>query len=504
MRLAVLQFTHETVTFLPNDTTRNDFIYPGSPVSGDALLATDPKRYIGGFVQVAREYDGVELVGITSPLWPRTGTAPGWITADAYGHFLDVMVAELRAHGPFDGVYLALHGAMAVRGIPCPEADIARQIRDAVGERAVIVGTFDLHGNEDSAFLDHADMAFAVKYFPHYDGHLQGERAARMLVRAVRGDYRPVHRTIKVPILSPTVAQWTGAAPWSDLVQRALVWEAREPDVFVNVFFGFPWGGAPDGGMTVQAMTNGDPDLADRVVRDVAAFAWRHRRALLDAARIHRIADGVSLAREAVAAGATPVVLADHSDRSGKATWLLREILAQGLTRTLVATIASAEAVADALARSLEPGDPFDATVGGGADPSAGAPVRITGTVLRVVAAPEPGVAGSGGGGGHWICVSFGTGNVLVLSPQLAQIVEPGELWSLGLDPTAFDVLAIKSRVHFRRGFDDSGYARTVLLVEPPEPFLGTVRLDHLLYTQMRAADFFPYGDPPDPTDSDP
>lgn len=499
MRLAVLQFTHETVTFLPNDTTRDDFIYPGSPAAGAALLATDPKGYMGGFVQVAREYDGVELVGITSPLWPRTGTASGWITADAYAHFLGQMVAELRAQGPFDGVYLALHGAMAVRGVPRPEADIARQVRAAVGEGAILVGTFDLHGNEDAAFLDHADMAFAVKYFPHYDGHLQGQRAARMLVRAVRGDYRPAHRTLKVPILSPTVVQWTGAAPWSDLVQRALVWEAREPDVYVNVFFGFPWGDAPDGGMTVQAITDDDPALAERVARDVADFAWRQRRALLESTRIHTIADGVRLARAAVAEGAAPVVLADHSDRSGRATWLLREILRQGLARTLVATVASP----DIAAGSLAAGDPFDAPVGGGGDPSAGDPVRITGTVLRIVAAPEPGVAGSGGGG-TWICVAFGAGNVLVLSPQLAQIVEPDELWRLGLDPADFDVVAIKSRVHFRRGFDDSGYARTILLVEPPEPFLGTVRLDHLAYAQMRAADFFPYGDPPGPVPSDP
>jgi microcystin degradation protein MlrC len=499
MRLAVIQFTHETVTFLPNDTVREDFVYPGSPASGDALLATDPKGYMGGFVQVAREYDGVELVGIASPLWPRTGTGSGWVTADAYAHFLDAMLAELRAQGPFDGVYLALHGAMAVRGVPRPEADIARQVRAAVGGRAVLVGTFDLHGNEDAEFLRHADLAFTVKYFPHYDGHLQGQRAARMLVRTVRGDFRPAHRTIKVPILSPTVVQWTGAPPWSDLVQRALVWEAREPDVFVNVFFGFPWGDAPDGGMTVQALTNGDPDLADRVARDVAAFAWRHRRALLDAAHVHPIADGVRLAREAVASGASPVVLADHSDRSGRATWLLGEVLRQGLARTLIATVASPALVTAAVAQGLSAGDPFDAMVGGGADPSAGEPVRVTGTVLRLLDAPAPGVAGSGGGGGHWLCVAFGSGNVLVVSPQLAQIVEPDELWRLGLEPADFDIVAIKSRVHFRRGFDDSGYARTILLVEPPEPFLGTVRLDHLPYRQMQAGAFFPYGDPPGP-----
>ena len=42
---------------------------------------------------------------------------------------------------------------------------------------------------------------FTVKYFPHYDGHLQGERAARTLVRAIRGDYKPTHVTVKVPII---------------------------------------------------------------------------------------------------------------------------------------------------------------------------------------------------------------------------------------------------------------------------------------------------------------
>jgi microcystin degradation protein MlrC len=50
-----------------------------------------------------------------------------------------------------------------------------------------------------------ASGAFCVKYFPHYDGYLQGERAARTLVRAIKGDYEPAHVTLKVPIISPTV-----------------------------------------------------------------------------------------------------------------------------------------------------------------------------------------------------------------------------------------------------------------------------------------------------------
>ncbi len=490
IRIAVLHFSHETVTFLANDTTRDDFIYPGSPARGDALLSWERKSYMGGFVQVAREYDQVELVGIESPLWPKTGTGSGWITTDAYEHFTGKMIAEIEAEQPFGGIYLCLHGAMGVRGVPRPEAELARRVRSAVGPDAVIAATFDPHGNEDEAFLRYADMAFAVKYYPHYDCHLQGQRAARCLVRAIRGDYRPAHATAKVPIITPTVVQWTGASPWMDLVQRALTWEAREPDTYVNVFFGFPWADVPDVGMTFQAITNGDPTLARTIVDDMVGTAWRQREALVSSAKVHAISEGVALARQAVQQGRTPVVLADHSDRSGHATWLLKEIIAQDLSNTLIATIADAEAIKTLKARGATAGDAFDMEIGGLVDPSAGEPVRIRGTIVRTTEVS----------GQLWINVAFGHGNVVVISPYLAQIMEPSALRALELDPDAFQVIALKSRVHFRRGFDDTGFAKTILLVEPAEPFLGTVRLDRLEYRNVDLMQYYPYGTPTFPS----
>jgi hypothetical protein len=136
IRIAVLHFAHETVTFLKHDTTLDDFIYPGSPAKGEALLAHDARSYMGGFVKVAREFDGVELVGIDSPLWPKTGTGSGWITQEAYETFVGKMIAEIAATGKFDGVYLCLHGAMGVRGVPRPEAELARRVRLVVGPEA--------------------------------------------------------------------------------------------------------------------------------------------------------------------------------------------------------------------------------------------------------------------------------------------------------------------------------------------------------------------------------
>jgi microcystin degradation protein MlrC len=486
IRIAVLHFSHETVTFLKNDTTLEDFIYPGSPAKGDALLGFDPKYYMGGFVKMAREFDGVELVGIESPLWPKTNTGSGWITQDAYESLVGRMIAEIKAEKPFDGVYLCLHGAMAVRGVARPEAELARRVREAVGPKAFIAATFDLHGNEDDAFLSYADMAFTVKYFPHYDGYLQGERAARTLVRAIRGDYKPTHVTTKIPIISPTVLQWTGASPWMDLVQRALTWEAREPDVYINLFFGFPFADVPDVGMTLQVLTNGNPELARDISRDLAETIWRLRKTLLTATKVHSIPEGVAQAKQAVQSGETPVVLADYSDRSGYATWLLREIIAQDLSNTLVATIADAATTAKLKAEGAKAGDPFDMEVGGLADESAGAPVRIQGTILNIVESH----------GQFRACIRFGRDNVLVLSTYLVQIMEPSSLKELGLDPHAFQVMAIKSRVHFRRGFHDNGFAKTILLVEPTEPFLGTVHLDKLPYQNVDLKNYYPYGNP--------
>ena len=100
------------------------------------------------------------------------------------------------------------------------------------------------------------------------------------------------------------------------------------------------------------------------------------------------------------------------------------------------------------------------------------------------------------GPGQRWIAVDIGNGNTVVLSPYLVQIMEVDTLRNAGLEPDAYDVIAIKSRAHFRRGFDDNGWAKTILLVEPLEPFLGTVRLEALPYKHADLKKFYPYGNP--------
>jgi len=57
-------------------------------------------------------------------------------------------------------------------------------------------------------------------------------------------------------------------------------------------------------------------------------------------------------------------------------------------------------------------------------------------------------------------------------------------------------VFVVKSRVHFRRGFDETGYAKTIIVVEAPEPFVGTTFLDALPYEHVDLEEHYPYGVP--------
>ena len=59
-----------------------------------------------------------------------------------------------------------------------------------------------------------------------------------------------------------------------------------------------------------------------------------------------------------------------------------------------------------------------------------------------------------------------------------------------------FDVFVVKSRVHFRRGFDETGFAKTILIVEAPGPFIGTTALDALNYEFAPIEKLYPFGEP--------
>lgn len=484
LRIAVAKYQHETCTFCPGgDTQVEDWLRQSEPISGEALLESG--GYMRGFAQRAREFGDVELVPLTSPDGVFGGSSRSWNTRETFDHFLDAMLAELEDQLPVDAVYLALHGAMAVRDVPRPEAEIARRFRERVGPDVPIAATFDLHGNEDGEFLRHADFSFVTKRYPHYDAYIQGERAARALRLAARGEYVSTTATRKPGVVTATVLQWTGQSPSMEIMERARRWEAREADAYVSVFYGYPWSDVPDVGATVQVMTNDDQALADRIADDMDDFIWRVREEFA-VGSYPGPSEAARLVADAVAQGETPVAVGDHSDRPGDATHILAAFQQAGLRKALYGTITSPATLEALAASGARPGDPFDMEIGG-FTPSGGAPYRVQGVLEHL---------GAGFGHDTVAAVSFGDGNLVFLTPTYTQVLYP-EAFRLGeIDPADYDVFVVKSRVHFRRGFDETGFAPTIVVVEAPEPFVGTTFLDALSYENVDLGTLYPYGTP--------
>ena len=487
LRFAVMTFAHETCTFCPggdSDIERWTKLRP--PYVGDEVM--NAGSYVQGFVRAAGEYSDVELIGLESPAGVYGGSSASWTTEEAFEHFLGIMLQDLKEAMPVDGVYLALHGAMAVRNVPRPEAEIARRFREIVGPDVPIVGSFDLHANEDEEFLRWADMAFITKRYPHYDSGLQGERSARALVRIAKGLYDPTTASRKPGVITPTVLQWTGQSPSMDIMERARRWESREVDVYVSVAYGFPWSDVPDVGATVHVMTNNDQELADRIADDMSDFIWRMREDLFgDKPALPEVA--ASQAATAFAAGNTPVVLADYSDRSGDSTFTLQQVVDKQLSGVLIATVRDERVIERLVSSSAQVGDLFSMEVGGFAAPSSGDPVQIDGTLSYL---------GEAFGYPQVAVVDFGDRNTLIITPALKQVIWTEEVEFGPIDPDDYDMFVVKSRVHFRRGFDETGYASTIILVDAPGPFVGTNALDALPYENVTLTDYYPYGTPQD------
>ena len=486
LRFAVMTFSHETCTFCPGgDSDIERWTRIRAPYVGDEVLSAG--SYVRGFVAAAREYKDVELVGLESPVGVFGGSSASWSTEDAFDHFMDRMLEDLREAMPVEGVYLALHGAMAVRNIPRPEAEIARRFREVVGPDVPIVGSFDLHGNEDEEFLRWADMAFVTKRYPHYDSAIQGARSARSLVRMARGMYKSTTATRKPGVITPTVVQWTGKSPAMNIMERARRWEAREHGVFVSVFYGFPWADVPDVGATVHVMTNDDQELADNIADDMSDYIWRVREDLFGE-EFAQPDTAAGKAADAFASGATPIVLADYSDRSGDATHVLREVVDQSLSGVLIATVRDERILETLLQSNAQVGDRFSMPVGGFAGPASGSPVQIDGTLTYL---------GAGFSFDTVAIVDFGDRNSLIITPALKQVIWTEELAFGPLQLDNFDTFVVKSRVHFRRGFDETGYAKTIIVVDAPGPYIGTIHLDALPYENVTLSDYYPYGTPP-------
>jgi microcystin degradation protein MlrC len=270
-----------------------------------------------------------------------------------------------------------------------------------------------------------------------------------------------------------------------DIMERARRWEARHAGVFVSVFFGFPWSDVPDVGTTIHVMTNNDQNLADSIANDMNEYSWRVRKEFVN--RDYPMPDeAVRRTLEAINSGATPVVLGNYSDRPGDATWILKELLANNVQGILYSALRDEKVLDSLVSSDVKVGDHFDQTVGGFTGPQAGTPIRLTGSIKYF--------------GPLWnyknvAAIELPGNNLVIIVPAYTQITSPTELRFGGIIPEDYQVFVVNSRVHFRRGFDETGYAKTILVVDAPGPWIGTTRLDALEYHNVDLTSLYPYNE---------
>jgi microcystin degradation protein MlrC len=100
MRIAVATISHETCTFCPQPTDIAECEFYGPPMRGNDVLAVG--GYARGFVDAAREYEGVELIGVYSPRDAKGGSSGSWVTREAFDKYTNGMagtILEVAAPG---------------------------------------------------------------------------------------------------------------------------------------------------------------------------------------------------------------------------------------------------------------------------------------------------------------------------------------------------------------------------------------------------------------------
>ena len=127
--------------------------------------------------------------------------------------------------------------------------------------------------------------------------------------------------------------------------------------------------------------------------------------------------------------------------------------------------------------------------------------LRRVGTAATVIAAL---VAWLGAWHSGWAAPASGAGK----KPAASACDRPAFRVVVDVGHTAESPGAISARGVYEYGFNlrlatlieqkllHAGFAKTILLVEPTRPFLGTVHLDALPYKNIDLKRFYPYGNP--------
>ena len=461
-RVLIASIMHETNTFSRQATDleafRRRYDHRGEAIPA-AFRTT--RSEIGAFLDAARTR-GWELVHPVA----AAATPSGMVSAGAWAELSGLVLAALAR--PFDGILLALHGAMVTETADDAEGDLLARIRDKVGAQVPIGVTLDLHANVTARMAEHADVITAYRSYPHVDMYERGAEAADLLARMMEGEIRPRTVVARRPTLDGLDhGRTTSPGPMRDVLARAALCE-KEPGIHVvSVHAGFGWADIREAGPSISV--SGERPAAElvAVAESLMDEVWRRRAETT--LKLLPIADAMAQAKASDPTG-KPLVLADFTDNPGgggygDATNLLRGMIEAGLENAAMAPISDPAAVQECQAAGE--GATLSLALGGKIDASFGAPLTLSGTVRHL-------------GSGDFVCdgpmwkglkMSMGPTAVLrvggidiVIASNRFQITDLQQFLSLGIDPRRKSVVALKSAQHFRAAYEP--IARAVLVVD--------------------------------------
>jgi microcystin degradation protein MlrC len=482
-KLVLAMMMHETNTFSPVPTPLASF----RPLAGEAAIAEfqDTNTQLGGFLAVAREA-GAEIV------LPVAGGAhpSGYVDRAAYEDMAGAIVGAVR--GGCDAVLLALHGAMVAEHLDDGEGELLRRLR-AVAPRVPIAVGLDFHAHMTAAMVDHATVIAGYCTYPHVDMAETGRRAGRTLLRALRGEVAPAMVWGSRPIMTSTLVHTPSRQPMQDVMAMAMAAEASGAVLNASVFGGFPHADIPHISLSTVIVCDRQTD-AGRALRDrVLATAWERREDFLY--RGAPLAEQIAHAR---GLGDGPIVLVDHGDNTASGGTqdvmsVIEEVMRQGLTDVVAGPICDPPGVR----RLVEAGTAAGVTLplGGRIDMPQidlpGRPLTVTGKVIRITdgefTVTGPMATGTRVRMGRTAVLDTGAMQIVV-SEGRSEPFDLGVFTHCGIDPRRKRYVLIKSRQHFRAGFEP--IARHIVLCDGD----GVTSSDLRLFTyRRRPRPLFPF-----------
>jgi microcystin degradation protein MlrC len=466
MRIAIGQLWQETNTFNRNPTRVADFENWGV-ATGPAVLERFGKTgELGGFVDGCRQWQpDVELVGLARlACWPW-----GRVDREAWVWIQQTFAAALKQMGRVDGVLLALHGAMAAEGEDDVTGALLAQVRRMIGPDIPLVGTLDLHANITQAMMAHADILTGYHTSPHLDHYETGQRGVRGLRAMLEQQVRPTKIVRKLPMITPAETHNSFTGPPAPLYRQLEAWE-RQPEVLsAGLYMAMPWLDCAELGWTVTLHVTENAAKWEKAAYGLGAECWALRETM---SQVERVAPP-EVVSTAMAVGGHPVVVGDGADATnsgspGDSTVLLREFLRnQPIPYGALTFLVDPEAVTTATRAGV--GGNFDAFVGATFAPEFSQPVRMKGTVEKLVDVRFE----LNGHGGKNMPISMGRGAVVRSGDVTVLFTEgtgpgssPQVYRAAGLEPKDFGIVVAKSPAGFRADYEP--FASAILLADCP------------------------------------